>query len=119
MKRHGSDAELLARAGRLTRRATIPTRPAKRADTRSIMTPFAATAAGALGLVLGSLLNLVAYPRSHCPGCEALVRPDDHVPVLSWLRLRGGCRSCHAPICTRYPVIEAGTALLSGAVVAV
>ena len=34
----------------------------------------------------------------------------DNVPLISWLVLRGRCRSCAAPISIRYPVVE----LLSG-----
>ncbi len=72
--------------------------------------------AAALGLVVGSFLNVVIYrlpreeslvrPGSHCPGCDAPVRPWDNVPVLSWLWLRGRCRSCGIRIALRYPAIE-------------
>src|SRR4051794_12423128 len=88
-----------------------------------------AAAAGLLGLVLGSFLNVVAYrlprgeslahPGSHCPGCATPVRAYDNVPVLSWLLLRGRCRSCAVPISARYPLVEAGTAVLAVAVVLV
>lgn len=88
-----------------------------------------ATAAGLLGAVFGSFLNVVAYrlprreslvaPGSHCTSCGAAVRPWDNVPVLSWLVLRGHCRDCAAPISPRYPMVEAATALLCvGAVLA-
>ena len=89
------------------------------------LTPVAA----AFGLVIGSFLNVVAYrlprgtslatPRSACPGCGTPVRPYDNVPVLSWLLLRGRCRDCATPISVRYPLVEAGTALLWLAVVLV
>jgi leader peptidase (prepilin peptidase)/N-methyltransferase len=79
------------------------------------------------GLVVGSFLNVVIYrlprgeslvkPRSHCPGCGHLVRSRDNVPVLSWLLLRGRCRDCGEPIPRRYPLIEAITGVLYGAVV--
>jgi leader peptidase (prepilin peptidase)/N-methyltransferase len=39
------------------------------------------------------------------------------VPVLSWLILRGRCRSCHTSISARYPIVEAVTAALLVAVV--
>ena len=75
-----------------------------------------------LGLIIGSFLNVVvwrvprgesiAHPPSHCPACGAAVRPRDNVPVLSWLLLRGRCRDCSAPISARYPLVEAGTALV-------
>lgn len=79
------------------------------------------------GLLVGSFLNVVAWrlprgeslvaPGSHCPGCDAPVRPYDNVPVVSWLLLRGRCRDCRAPISIRYPLVEALTAALAAAVV--
>ena len=85
--------------------------------------------AAVVGLLVGSFLNVVAArlpegislvtPRSRCPHCGIDVRPQDNVPVLSWLWLRGSCRGCAKPISARYPVVEAGTALLLAAVAAV
>jgi leader peptidase (prepilin peptidase)/N-methyltransferase len=79
------------------------------------------------GLAIGSFLNVVVWrvprheslvkPPSHCPGCDALIKPWDNVPVVSWLLLRGRCRSCGEPISVRYPLVEAATALLYVAVV--
>ncbi len=83
--------------------------------------------AGVMGLVLGSFFNVVIHrlprgeslstPGSHCPQCDAPVRPYDNVPVLSWLVLRGRCRDCGAPISARYPLVELATGLLFAAVV--
>ncbi len=91
--------------------------------------PVALPFAAVFGLIVGSFLNVVAHrlpgrmslamPASHCPSCETPIKPYDNVPVLSWLILRGRCRSCAAPIAARYPLVEAGTALLFAAVVAV
>jgi leader peptidase (prepilin peptidase)/N-methyltransferase len=77
------------------------------------------------GLALGSFLNVVASrvprkipigrSRSACMSCDVAIRPTDNIPVVSYLRLRGGCRSCSAAIPLRYPLVEAGTALLVGA----
>jgi leader peptidase (prepilin peptidase)/N-methyltransferase len=89
----------------------------------------AITFAGVLGAIFGSFLNVVTYrlprheslisPASHCPRCATPVKPYDNIPVLSWLLLRGHCRSCAAPISPRYPLLEAGTAVLcAGAVLA-
>ncbi len=39
------------------------------------------------------------------------------MPVLSWLWLRGRCRTCHKSISARYPIVEAVTAALLVAVV--
>jgi len=85
--------------------------------------------AGLLGAIFGSFLNVVAYrlprheslvsPASRCPSCDTPVRPYDNVPVLSWLLLRGRCRSCGERISPRYPLVEALTAALcAGAVLA-
>jgi len=92
-------------------------------------TTLGAALAGVLGAVLGSFLNVVAHrlprrlsllrPGSRCPHCEVPVRPYDNVPVLSWLALRGRCRSCRAPISGHYPLVEAATAALLVAVVLV
>jgi leader peptidase (prepilin peptidase)/N-methyltransferase len=89
----------------------------------------AVTFAGILGAIVGSFLNVVTYrlprheslvsPASHCPKCGTPVKPYDNIPVLSWLLLRGHCRSCSAPISPRYPLVEALTAALCvGAVLA-
>ena len=87
--------------------------------------PFAALG----GLLLGSFLNVVAYrlprqeplgaDRSRCPSCQTQIRAYDNIPVLSWVLLRGRCRDCTAPISARYPLVEAGTAALLAATVAV
>lgn len=82
----------------------------------------AATFAGVLGAIFGSFLNVVVYrlprreslvtPASHCPRCGTPVKPYDNIPVLSWLLLRGHCRSCGESISVRYPLVEAATGLL-------
>ncbi|MCC6332420.1 MAG: prepilin peptidase [Myxococcales bacterium] len=74
-----------------------------------------------LGLALGSFLNVViarvphdesiVRPRSKCPKCGAALAWYDNIPVVSWLVLRGKCRSCKAPISPRYILVE----LLTGA----
>jgi leader peptidase (prepilin peptidase)/N-methyltransferase len=75
---------------------------------------------GGFGLLIGSFLNVVVYrvpsglsvvsPPSACPGCGAGIKGYDNVPVVSWLLLRGRCRSCAEPISSRYPIVEASTA---------
>ena len=88
-----------------------------------------ATIAGLFGAIFGSFLNVVAYrlprreslvkPASHCPSCDTPVKPYDNIPILSWLLLRGRCRSCGTRISPRYPLVEALTAALCvGAVLA-
>ncbi len=51
-------------------------------------------------------------PRSACPNCGSAIKAIDNIPVLSWLILRGKCRSCKAPISARYLVVELLTASL-------
>lgn len=85
--------------------------------------------AGIVGTLIGSFLNVVAHrlprgesvvhPRSRCPSCGTAIRSLDNVPVVSWLALRGRCRSCGEPIAWHYPAIEAGTGLLCALVVVV
>lgn len=85
-------------------------------------TAFGALAAGFLGLMLGSFLNVCAYrwpndlsvvsPRSQCPTCDRQIRWYDNIPVLSWLALRGKCRDCRAPISIQYPMVELATGLI-------
>jgi leader peptidase (prepilin peptidase)/N-methyltransferase len=79
------------------------------------------------GLAVGSFLNVVAARvpqkrsvadgRSACMGCEAEIAWYDNVPVLSYLLLRGRCRSCGAPIGWLYPAVELASALLAAACV--
>ena len=70
----------------------------------------------ALGLAVGSFLNVVVYrvpegrsivrPPSACPGCGTPISPRDNIPVLSWLLLKGRCRTCGTRISVRYPLVE-------------
>jgi leader peptidase (prepilin peptidase) / N-methyltransferase len=76
-----------------------------------------------LGAVVGSFLNVVIVrvpegrsvvrPGSACGACGAPVRWYDNVPILAWLWLRARCRDCGARLSPRYPLVEAGTALLA------
>ncbi|MBI3805524.1 MAG: prepilin peptidase [Nitrospirae bacterium] len=69
-----------------------------------------------LGLLIGSFLNVciyrlprqesIVFPASHCPLCQAPVQPYDNLPLLSFLLLRGRCRSCGTAISWRYPLVE-------------
>lgn len=88
-----------------------------------------ASATGFLGALVGSFLNVVVHrlprgesvvrPRSRCPECGTTLGARDNVPVLSWVLLRGRCRSCRTSIPARYPLIEALTALGFAAAAAV
>ena len=77
---------------------------------------FAVFAAFAYGACLGSFMNVCIWrmPRgesvvnapSHCTKCGAHIRWYDNLPVISYLVLRGRCRSCHAPYSPRYFAVE-------------
>ena len=74
------------------------------------------------GLAIGSFLNVVIYrvprdesvisPRSSCPSCGTPILERDNIPVLSWLLLKGRCRTCNAPISAKYPLVEVTCAAL-------
>ncbi len=78
--------------------------------------------AAILGAILGSFLNVVIYrlprakdmvvARSACPLCQAPIPWWCNVPLISWLVLRGKCRSCSGAIHWRYPVVEGLVALI-------
>jgi len=79
------------------------------------------------GLAVGSFLNVVAarvplrrsvvHPGSACMSCAAPLAWYDNLPVVSYLFLRGRCRSCGTSIPWKYPAVVLGTALLVGACV--
>jgi leader peptidase (prepilin peptidase) / N-methyltransferase len=74
------------------------------------------------GLALGSFLNVVAArvperrsivrPRSACTSCKTEIAWYDNIPVVSWLLLRGRCRTCGTRIGWLYPAVELATAAL-------
>ena len=55
----------------------------------------------------------LSQPRSRCPSCGHPISALDNIPVISYLFLRGRCKSCKTPISIRYPSVELTTALLS------
>ena len=78
------------------------------------------------GAVVGSFLNVViarvpagesvVSPPSRCPRCKSGIAWYDNIPILSWLLLRGKCRSCGVHIASRYPTVELLTAVLAVAI---
>lgn len=74
------------------------------------------------GIVFGSFFNVVglrvpkkqsiAYPPSHCPSCERQLTAIDLLPVLSYVLLRGKCRTCQAKVSPIYPSMELLTGIL-------
>jgi leader peptidase (prepilin peptidase) / N-methyltransferase len=75
-----------------------------------------------LGLSLGSFCNVCIYriprnlsvvtPRSFCTDCKKTIAWYDNIPVLSWILLRGKCRSCTMPISPRYALVEVLSAIV-------
>src|SRR5437588_10209558 len=86
------------------------------------MTILRVAGACVFGSLVGSFLNVVIYrvprgesivrPGSRCPSCGRTLRAFENVPILSWVALRGRCRSCGVPISARYPLVETANALL-------
>ncbi|HTD15224.1 MAG TPA: prepilin peptidase [Chthoniobacterales bacterium] len=79
----------------------------------------------AIGASIGSFLNVCIYripiglgvtqpKRSFCPFCRTQIKAFDNIPVISWLLLRGRCRSCHAPIPAWYFLVELFAGIGSG-----
>lgn len=74
------------------------------------------------GLLVGSFLNVcivrlpregsIVRPPSHCPRCKGSIKFYDNIPVVSFLLLRGKCRTCGEPISWRYPLVELLNGLL-------
>jgi leader peptidase (prepilin peptidase)/N-methyltransferase len=74
-----------------------------------------------LGLCIGSFLNVcifrlprgesLAWPGSRCTSCGRTLSWFENVPILSWVVLRGRCRSCRTPISWLYPIVELLTAV--------
>jgi leader peptidase (prepilin peptidase)/N-methyltransferase len=56
-------------------------------------------------------LNLI-LPNSHCPSCQAPIKPWQNIPVISYLLLKGKCANCKTSISIRYPIIEMVTGCL-------
>jgi leader peptidase (prepilin peptidase)/N-methyltransferase len=85
----------------------------------TILAPIFITA---LGLVVGSFLNVCIYrlplsksivrPGSACARCGRLLAWFENIPIVSYVALRGRCRSCGERISLRYPTIEAITSAM-------
>jgi leader peptidase (prepilin peptidase)/N-methyltransferase len=81
---------------------------------------------GIFGALVGSFLNVVIYriplkrsivsPPSTCTECGMRIKGYNNIPVISWLLLRGKCRSCDAAISMRYPIVELSTGVFFGIV---
>lgn len=109
-----------------------PTRWSWRPSVQPVLSPVPtwpwALLAGLFGLAFGSFASLVVdrwprgesvvRPASHCDGCRRRLAPWELLPVVSWLALRGRCRTCERRIPAAVPATEAACGLLAAAAVA-
>jgi leader peptidase (prepilin peptidase)/N-methyltransferase len=75
-----------------------------------------------VGLIVGSFLNVcihrlphgrsIAWPPSSCGACNRRLAWFENIPIVSYVALRGRCRTCGATISVRYPIVEALTGLM-------
>jgi len=76
-----------------------------------------------LGAIVGSFLNVcigripkeesIVRPPSHCLNCNKPIAFYDNIPLISYLLLRGRCRSCSERISLRYFFVELSMGLLA------
>lgn len=74
------------------------------------------------GVVIGSFLNVcvdrlpgsgsIVSPPSHCPQCKRRLSNLELIPILSYIFLRGRCRSCGVKIPPRILAVELGTGVM-------
>ncbi|MEI6553489.1 MAG: prepilin peptidase [bacterium] len=85
------------------------------------MTIYLSIAFFIFGAVIGSFLNVVLYRfntgrglggRSKCPSCKRVLSAGDLFPIVSWIALRGKCRTCKSKISPQYVLVEIFTAVL-------
>lgn len=96
------------------------------AELLDMMKYFVVGCAALWGALWGSFANVVIArlpegrsvisPPSACMRCKSRLRWYDNIPIISYLWLRGRCRSCGVAYGSRYVWVEAITAALCGAV---
>jgi leader peptidase (prepilin peptidase)/N-methyltransferase len=74
-----------------------------------------------MGAVVGSFLNVCIsrlpmeksfiWPGSRCSHCLQAIRWYDNIPLISYWKLRGRCRTCGSKFSIRYFIVELATAL--------
>lgn len=112
------------RVMRVSCRASLrkSTCPALASIADAVATPLLILLGGIAGLIAGSFAGAlvsrwpegrsIADGRSRCHACGNVLRIGDLVPVLSFVRLRGRCRECGAPIAPVHLVAELACALV-------
>ena len=65
---------------------------------------------------IGSFLNVVihryyskesvVFGSSYCPSCKEKIKWFDNMPIISWILLKGKCRSCKKKISVSYLLVE-------------
>ena len=88
------------------------------------MDPLFTILAAVFGAIVGSFLNVVilrlpqentsvVFPSSHCPVCKQTLHWYENIPIISYIVLRGRCRTCKTSISLQYPLVELITAILA------
>jgi len=88
------------------------------------MEPSLIVLVAVFGAVVGSFLNVVilrlpkddesiSFPGSHCPTCKQPLRWYENIPIISYVALRGKCRTCNVSISLQYPLVELSMAVLA------
>lgn len=72
-----------------------------------------------LGIFAGSLINYIIYRiygnlkgDFKCPNCKHKLKPNEVIPVISYLTTEGRCNYCNKPIPKKHPIIEIFTGLV-------
>jgi leader peptidase (prepilin peptidase)/N-methyltransferase len=83
----------------------------------------------AIAPIVGSFLGVlivrlpqgapIAVARSRCDACGTKLAVRDLIPFVSWLLLRGRCRSCGQPLGWFYPAVEGAALVIAMASLAV
>ncbi len=73
-------------------------------------------------LLIGSFFNVVLFRkntglsfvkgRSRCPSCNTELRFFENIPLVSFLVLKGRCRTCKTRFSWQYPIVELSVSLL-------